>query len=54
MKDASFSCNVLCSAKERFPYVRSFFAEQDMLLNAHNHYFRASKNTNVLLVKQSK
>ncbi len=36
-----------CNAEDRFSLSLSFFAEKVILeLNAQNHFFRASKNTN--------
>ncbi len=39
---------VFCNAEDRFSWVLSFFAEKVHFrsLNAQNHFFRASKNTN--------
>ncbi len=38
---------VFCNAEDRFSCDLSFFAEKVILeLNAQNHFFRASKNTN--------
>ncbi len=38
---------VFCNAEDRFSWVWAFFAEKVILgLNAQNHFFRASKNTN--------
>ncbi len=39
--------NVICNAEDRFSCVRAFLQSKlCKSFNAHNHYFRASKNTN--------
>ncbi len=47
---------VFCNAEDKIFMSLSFFAEKVILeLNAQNHFFRASKNTNsVFLVQISK
>ncbi len=46
MKNILSEMKVFCNAEDRFSCL-SFFAEKVILeLNAQNHFFRASKNTN--------